>query len=313
MIQYIAVFLFTGIMLVSGCANRWVSAPIHDDKRAKVILEYRQEWGKAVAQNYNHPYTIAPDDLERILNDMMFIEKVGMVEKALKDQKPEPVFQADESARLAPAIAEALAQATPDQRVHFQSLNRGGGLIFASRRITEGVVFAESSDQLNIAFNIINHELGADEPDEVPTEYKFREPTTVKESWTRILPPPSYSHLQQMDNEKTSEVWLVVDVNAYRNAPKEQAAPEPVVQPQETTPQPPPAEEKIAPAIEEPAATKPVEQPIAQPVVPSVDPAASKNEAIKNKLHLLKELFEDGLINEAEYEAEKKKILENLK
>jgi hypothetical protein len=116
-----------------------------------------------------------------------------------------------------------------------------------------------------------------------------------------------------MDNGKTSEVWLVVDVNASKNAPKEQAAPAPVVQPQETTPQPPSAEEKISPAIEEPAATKPVEQPIAQPVAPSGDPAVSKNEAIKNKLHLLKELFEDGLINEAEYEAEKKKILENLK
>jgi hypothetical protein len=312
MIKHIAVVLLAGFALISGCAGRWVSAPVFNDKSMKVILEYREEGGETVVKNYNHPYRIDAVDVERILKDMTFIEKIGMVEKAIKGQNPEPVFQADEIARLAPAISEALAKATPDQRIRFQSLNRGGGLIFASRRITEGIVFVEPADRLNIAFNIINHELAANDPDEVPADYKFREPTAVTETWARLIPPASYASMQQMDNGKTSEVWLAVDVNALKNTPKPPVMP--VAQPQEAAPpMTGSAEPKPAPAVAEPPAIKPAEQPVAQPVPPPVDPAVNKNETIKNKLRLLKELFEDGLISQAEYEAEKKKILEDIK
>jgi hypothetical protein len=306
-----AFVLVAGSLLVAGCASRWVSTPVLNEKNAKVSLELHQEGDETVAQNYSHPYAINTGDLERMLNDMAYIEKVGMVEKAIKGQKPEPVFQADESARLAPAVSEALAKATPDQRVRFQSLNRGGGLIFASRRVTEGVVFAGPSDRLNIVFNVINYELGADEPDEVPSDYKGREPTTVTETWAKLVPKESYSHLQQMDNGKTSEVWLVADVKGFKNAPE--TAPPLAAPQQEMTPTPladekvkaPPVVAPEEPAVATPSVQKPVEKPVEQP--------ATQNETIKNKLRLLKELFEDGLINETEYEAEKKKTLENIK
>jgi hypothetical protein len=304
MMNRIAIILFAGTMLLSACAaNRWVKTPILDQNNAKVSLEFLQESGQPKAQGFNHPYKIDAIDLERLLLSLKFIEKVGMVEKAIKGQKPEPVFQADEAALLAPAISEALAKATPDQRIEFESHNRGGGLIFSSRRVTEGIVFAESPDRLNIVFNVIDYELLPDEADEVPDEYKFRDPTSVKESWAVLIPEASYAHLQPLDNGKNSPVWIVVDVNGFKNAPKE--PPAQVVQQRETVQQPPSAEK-----IEKPAT---VDQPAVQPPVQPVAPQANKNEDVKDKLRLLKELYDDGLITQSDYEAEKKKILDNIK
>jgi hypothetical protein len=314
MMKRIPIMLFAGAILLSACAvNRWVSTPVLNQNNARVSLEYLQESGKPVAQGYNHPYQVDPADLERLLLSLKFIEKIGIVEKAIKGQKPQPVFQADEAALLAPAISEALAKATPDQRVHLVSFNRGGGLIFASRRVTEGIVFAQSPERLNIAFNVINYELLPDEPDEVPDEYKFRDPTSVNDSWVVLIPESSYVQLQPMENGKNSPVWIVVDMNEFKKAPKGQPAQ--VVLPKTTTSQPLPAEKIEKPAAIAPAETKPVEQqPSAvQASEQPVTPQTNTNEDVKNKLRLLKELYDDGLITQSDYEAEKKKILNNIK
>jgi hypothetical protein len=54
-------------------------------------------------------------------------------------------------------------------------------------------------------------------------------------------------------------------------------------------------------------------QPSVQVPAQAVSPQATQNDDIKNKLRLLKELYDDGLITQSDYEAEKKKILDNLK
>ncbi len=312
MVKQILIGILAGAAITSGCAARWVNTPVLNEKNTRVFLESRQKGAETVAQHFHHPLQMDANTLARILSHMAYIEKIGMVEKAFKSETPQPVFQPDEIARLAPAIAEALAKANPNQRVRFQSLNRGGGLIFASRRITEGVVFADAPDQLNIAFNIINHELSADAPDEIPDEYQFNEPTEVTSPWTSLASLPPYARFHPAPDGTPSQMWMVADLKAFQNMPPSPAPP--AATSSTSTPMPPYPEKKADQAPAEAPCLEPSDKTIPHPAsnLPH-DPSTDERQAVKNKLKLLKELFEDGLITPAEYEAEKKKILENIK
>lgn len=280
--------------ILSACATaRWVSTPVLNQKDAKVSLESLQEKGNTVNQHFNHPFTINPGEAERLFNNLMYVERTGIVVDLFKNQKQKAIFQPEESAKLAPAISEALAKADPNQRVRFQSLNRGGGIIFPSRRITQGIIFIDSSNLFNIVFNVVNYELSADEPDEVPSDFKNRDPYQIKGSWTALVPTASYAHLQQLDNGKDNPMWLVVDLNKFNLASKEKTAPVPT---QEAKTLPTASEETQPPGIQQ-----------------TIESPADRNENIKNRLQLLKQLFDEGLITDKEYDAKKKEILEEIK
>jgi len=296
----IAIILFIVTIFLSACtAARWVNTPVRDSKNIKVSLEYHQKNGETVQQHYSQPMKVDAGELKALLGRLVYVERVGTVEDIFRKDKQKSVFQTDEVAQLAPAIADALAKANSNQRVRFVSVNKGGGLIFASRRITEGVVFAESPDRLDIAFNVINHELSINEPDELPPDFKYRDPLKVTSAWTMLIPETSYSHLNPLDNGKDSPIWIVVDLQKFQNASKNEAAITAAAEPEAQSASAPPAK------IEKTKVKEISEQP--------PEPAKINSENIESKLKLLKDLFEKELITQQEYDAKKKEILNQIK
>lgn len=300
--QTAAVFI-TGILLLSltACGSgRWVRTPVLESSRTTVNLEHHEEKGEILAQRHDHPCQIPMEDMQTFLGDLAYQEKAVLI----GGKKNLPVFQAEEIAALAPALSDGLSKATPDQRLQFTSFNKGGGLLFKNTRKTEGVLFVEPGGHVNLAFNLINMDVMEADSEDLPQLYTNSDPLKIKYADTTLV-PPAYAALKVLDTGKPAPMWVLTDIAKLKEAVAAAPKPAPVVV------APAPASPSPAPPAPMPAPTPVITPPPAEAAAP-VPPVAPKDE-IKNKLKYLKELYEDGLISESEYAAEKQKLLDNLK
>ena len=275
-------FFFPLILIaLAGCAtDHWVRSEVARNDNSTVFLEHRVADGAVVSQGFKHPYAIDGSDLAAILGDLFYRESGFFGRK-----KRAPVFTNKEIDALAPALSRALAEAGPEERTAFVSRNFGGGVIFSTRRITRGVVFANGKNRLNIAFSRIDEELYPTDYTQMGRERRDREPTEITSDaqplifdrpWIKAHPVPGTG--------KPCPLWGEIDVDAARRwiaARVKKPAPE--------------AKPPGAGAGTSPAATPEVEA-----------------ERIKSKLKLLKDLYEEGLIDEKEYTQKKKELLEKI-
>ena len=303
--QTAAIFI-AGIMLLfsTACGTaRWVRTPVLEGSRTTVNLEHRVEKDQILPQQYDHPYRIPVMDMTKLLGDLLYSERGVLIGGG----KEIPVFQEIEIETLAPALADALAKATSDQRIQFISFNKGGGLLFKNTRKTEGILFVEPKGRINLAFGLINADVMDADSEDSPQIYTNSDPLKIKYADTVIV-PVGYAAMKALETGKPAPMWVVADAvkltEAVASAPK--PAPAPVVAapaPAIVTPPPAPAPAPVSATPEK--TTKPVMAP--QPATP-----AATQEDIKNKLKYLKDLYEGGLISEPEYAAEKKKLLDKI-
>ncbi len=279
----IAVLFIIGAAFLSACSSaRWVRTTIEKQKDFTVTLEQRQVEGKIIGQKYAHPYKIDLADFEKLLKDLTYIEKVGL----MNTKKQSPVFQAVEIDRLAPVLADTLAKADASQRIRFRSYNRGKALIFSVSRETEGVIFIESGNQLSIAFNFINSEIDSTENTTYPRSFSRVDPLKIKTSDTTIIPTATYAELYTSETGEQSPIWVVADLDKLKEAVS--TVPVPIIE----------EKGKFAPAVD----TTP-------PAQTSKD---LLKEDIKNKLKYLKELLDEGLISKKDYNAKKAELLDKI-
>jgi len=288
-----AILFFLGAFFLSACgAARWVRTPVLKQKNIIITLEQRQEDGKIIQQKFDHPYAINLPEFEKLLKDLTYIEEAGLFSK----EKKNPVFQTVEIDRLAPALADTLIKADASQRIRFTSFNRGKALIFSVSRETEGVMFIESNGRLNIAFSFINSEIDPNEAT-CPPSLSRVDPLKIKNSDTTIIPTSPYAELHPFENGKPAPMWVVADLEKLKAT--NNSAPAPIIKKKET----PPAD--ITP--------EPVTQVIEMEKTPPVQ--TSKNalqENIKAKLKYLKELLDEGLISEEDYNTKKRQLLDKI-
>ncbi|MFZ2630695.1 MAG: SHOCT domain-containing protein [Desulfosalsimonadaceae bacterium] len=299
--QTAAIFI-TGIMLLfsTACGTaRWVRTPVLEGSRTTVNLEYRVEKDQILPQHYDHPYRMATLDVAKLLGDLVYTERGVLI----GGDKETPVFQAEEIEALAPALTDALAKATPDERIHFISFNKGGGLLFKNTRKTEGILFVEPKGRINLAFGLINADVMDADSEDSPQIYTNSDPLKIRYADTALV-PAAYAVMKDLETGKPAPMWVVAD--AVKLAEAVASAPKPT--PAIVTPSPAPAPAPVSAAPEK--AAKPVIAP--QPATPAVTPQAATQEDIKNKLKYLKDLYEGGLISEPEYAAEKKKLLDKI-
>ncbi|RJP93675.1 MAG: SHOCT domain-containing protein [Desulfobacteraceae bacterium] len=297
--------------LLSACgAARWVRTPLLEGSRTTVNLEHRVEKDQITPQHYNHPYKMPLQDVGKLLGDLAYNEKAVLLGR----QNETPVFQAIEIATLAPALTDALTKASPDQRIQFTSFNKGGGLLFKNTRKTEGVLFVEPKDRINLAFNLINEDVVTAESQDSPQMYTNSDPLKVRFSDTVLIPNASYTDIKQFDNGKPAPMWVVADAGKLKEAVA--SAPKPAPAPVVIAPEKP----IIAPFIQTSPPVTPAPKPVMEPKPATAAPPApagavpqeTNQQDIKNKLQYLKELYESGLITEPEYQAEKKKLLDKI-
>ncbi len=279
----IAVLLIIGAAFFSACSTtKWVRTTVVKQKDFIVTLEQREEEGKIISQKYQHPFEIDLPNLVRLMKDLTYIEKVGL----MNTKKQNPVFQAVEIDRLATVLADTLAKADNSQRIRFTSFNQGKALIFSVSRETEGVIFMEAHKRLNIAFNFINSELDPNDATAFPPSYSRVDPLKIKTSDTTISSVAPYAQLHKFETGKQSPMWVVADLEKLKEAAS--AAPVSINEVAEEAP----------PAVETPA--------------PSKAPEDKLQQDIKGKLKYLKELLDEGLISEKDYNAKKTELLDKL-
>jgi len=303
-----AVLFFLGAFFLSACGTaRWVRTPVLKQKNIIITLEQRQEKGKIIQQKFDHPYAINLPEFEKLLKDLTYIEQAGLIRK----EKKSPVFQGVEIDRLAPAIADTLAKADASQRIRFTSFNRGKALIFSVSRETGGVIFIDSNGCLNIAFDFINSEINPNEASNLPPSFSQVDPLKIQHSDTTIIATSPYAELQQFENGEPAPMWIVADLEKLKEA--NNSAPVPITKKKEKMP---PAD--VTPELgTAPAAQSISPEPVTQVIeTEKTTPVKTSDEMlqqdIKNKLNYLKDLLNEGLISEKDYNTKKKELLDKI-
>lgn len=314
MLVFFIFFIMAAVLLSACSSTRWVRTPVVENPDFKLVLEALHEEGEMVRQTYAHPFEIAPSDLAKLMRDLTYTEEVGLLGK----EKKMPVFQAAEIERLAPALADTLKTAADSQRIRFISYNRAKALIFSKDRKTEGVVFVGQDKQFNIAFNYINTEIRMDETTAFPEDFSRMDPLNINFSDTALLKTAPYLAHQIGESGDPAPLWMTADLQKLAATPAVMPAGQrPAVSgaDKETAPTQTRRTEAAeaapaAPASAEPAAptTASPAQPL--PAQPVFDDTVQQE--IKTKLIYLKELKDDGLISEQDYNARKDQLLDKI-
>jgi len=291
----IFIFLIAASIFLPACSStKWVRTPIVKEKDFTLTLEQHQVEGDIVDQTYDHPYEIETSRLLKLLSDLTYMEQVGILGRETKSH----VFQATEIEQLAPALANTLATIDDSQRIRFISYNRGKGLIFSTSRETEGVIFIKPDNHFNIAFSLINSEIDLMETTAYPPVFSNIDPLKRKIANTTVF-PPAYAENHTFETGKQAPMWIVANLEKLNQAIRDKAD-HSVQKEKATTPA-----ATTGPAIANP----PVEKTAPAPATPE---NTQLHDDIKTKLKYLKELLDEGLIKEQDYNAKKNELLDKL-
>lgn len=208
-----------------------------------------------------------------------------------------PVFQEDEIERLAPALVNALSLAQEQQYVRFVSFSQGKGIFFKTSQKTEGIVFISSEGQLNFAFNYIHSKRGGSETTAMYHEYSKLNPLKMTTSKTPLIATEPGLAMHTLADGAPSPTWIVANLAAVTRKSDHQAVPEPI-------------------QLRKPVQTDKINQTVALTSTSNQPKAQSSDETqmltIKKKLEFLKNLFDEGLISQEEYQTRKKIVLDRI-
>lgn len=312
--KHMTLLLLAGslLFLSTSCGSaRWVRTPVLESARATVHLEHQRTRSGITPQGYDHPWTVPLGDMEKLLRELTYEERDALI----ISKETNPVFQAGEIAALAPVLTDALAKATPDQRVGFVSFNKGGGLIFKNTRRTEGILFVSPKGRCNLAFGLINHEETPYDGDDWLQNRTETDPLRIHYADTVLNPQTPYTRPAVLKTGKPAPMWVVVDLALLHEAALATPTPPPAP-PAAQAPSPPqPGAEPAVKPVPAPVSATPPPATLPAPPAGATPPQPAPSDihtAVKAKLKYLKELYDDGLITESEYQAEKKKLLEKI-
>jgi hypothetical protein len=286
--------LILSTVFCSACTStKWVRTSVAKEYDFTVALEQLTEKGAIVPQTHEQPQGIDPAELKKVLGDLIYTEKAGLMSKS----KLSSVFQQTEIDRLTPVLAATLAKAEAGQRLRFISFNQGQSVIFSESQKTEGVVFVDPAGQLNIAFNYVNAKRLPNETSAIYSNYSEIDPLKITTSDTPLSAPAPYAELHQFETGEPAPMWVVADLGKLKESISTGTVP--VVK----------AKEEIPPAA------APKTETVVTPVEITAPASASDDMLktdIKNKLKYLKELLDEGLISAKDYEAKKKELLDKI-
>ena len=262
--------LCAAFLLAAGCGGpRWEYAVVEESRNQIIRIQHTLEDSRIEAQGYRHPADVDPEAMAFFLGELSYLERELPV---IGERKKTPVFQDGEIGRLAPALSRALREADEDGRVAFTSFNTGGGLVFERRRRTDGVVFVDPENRINIAFSWINTELPTDDLEAAALGEPPDNPLVIKEARTPLKTDGSAIHPAMREDGRPYPMWVMADLSGLEAAVPDMAGPEPDSQPEK-----------------------------------------GHREAIRSQLEYLRDLHEDGLIGDEEYEEKRKELIDAIR
>ncbi|MFP4453267.1 MAG: SHOCT domain-containing protein [Desulfobacterales bacterium] len=282
--KIVVVLMF--VFVFTGCAStRWEETKISETDAVSVSLQQQIKDDAPVAANYSHPAAdIDSALLKQFFNDLVYIGRSAILGR----KERHPVFQQEEIEKLAPAVAKALKKADSNSRVYFTSFNYSSDSLLKKRRITEGAIFLDENGKLNIAFSWINQRVDINDKPILRDEAVSRDPFETDDTVNKLAADKSYMQKADLKGGKEAPMWIRADLSAMARAEKK--------------------------AVPEEVSGKDKEKDVARPESkekPADDTKEQRNE-IRSRLEYLKQLYQDGLITESEYEAQKKEALEQL-
>jgi hypothetical protein len=187
-------------------------------------------------------------------------------------------------------------------------------MFLPSRQVTEGIVFVDTKQHLNIALTYI-HDVVDVEDKETPQVPAPRNPLRITSTLTPLTPAAWYRIGVAPGEDKPSPMWAVIDPSAAPAMVPAQVTAQPGVPGPYPGPYyaPQPAPAAPAPVGAAPGmAVAPGGAFAPQAVAPVQQQPVASREQLKEDLRLLKELYEEKLITEEEYNAKKKQVLDRL-
>jgi hypothetical protein len=132
----VVVGVFVIISTAAGCARMpYTTKTVHEDSRVAVTVQ--QEISPA---KYTHPVQLTADQVAAILRNFSLREEQRLPMRWFAEEvSPKPIFREEELVWVSPYLVEALQQAGPEQRAHFQLFAPGMNRA-ASRNMTAGWV-----------------------------------------------------------------------------------------------------------------------------------------------------------------------------
>ena len=228
------------------------------------------------APDNQHPWTIDSETLHSWLQQVT----------VLRSGKPRPLFAGDELDKISPAIAEALANARPDQDLALvSSAHHEDNNFFSISAVTARLFVVDGH------LNMIVHDARVDFYDAARGSGMAPHFTSGSRTSEGSWPVTSAG----ATNKRAD--WLVLGAVAPPPAPAvAPAAP--------VAPMAPPAPAMVAPAA-------PVAPPVVAPIPPA-PPAPAEPTDAEQRLLTIKRLYDKGLLTKSEYEKKRAEIIKGL-
>jgi Short C-terminal domain len=261
-------------LLLAACGPAVKKIELFKDHNEYLWLQWEQEDEKILPQGYDHPTSLTADQLNEILAAVHLEEHSFFT---WRDQGR--VFVEQQRLKLAPQLADALTKAMPDQWVSFAVTGHQRQMIFETLVMTDGMAFIKDG-KLNLVLGNVNYELLDPDHDRLNSDprdhFVFPGRRLLENAEAGFAAPPVIKGDRYLRGEHRN--WLVFDLATFFAEPEPEATPAPA---------------EVAPA--------PTPEPTPEPV-----------DDVATRLQKLKELFDQGLITQEEYDAKRKAILEDL-
>jgi hypothetical protein len=138
------VALAVALLPLGGCITRTVRQTLVDDGRNRVVLRGEKRLGTPVERGFDHPLEIAPVRLAHILS------RIDLEDESGKKKERRPAIPTESLYAVAEAISKGLAAADPSQEVVVLSVRRSKRLsVFDRYHLTSLLVFAKD-DMLHV-------------------------------------------------------------------------------------------------------------------------------------------------------------------
>jgi len=283
--QRLFVLFVLCVLSLAGCiGNKRVSTVVYEEKNRSVRLEsWLADDKMPVNFGYQHPATLTQEEFERVLSSIYIKRQktlLGLLMAKLDNKEREPAFSPDEIQFLSRYLPKAFAEAKPDQQATFLLKEPHG---MWRREITSGAFFVREAQLYLILANdraMLDQESNRTIGDE-------NDPLNVLDPSGFEILPGEHQKLIKPDQKipdsagTLPQVWLVIDYKEMQSS--------------QQTAQPPSDSE---PSLQ------------TSPQNPSIAPKTAS--PLEEKLRLLKQLREEGLISEEEYLAKKKVLLQDF-
>jgi hypothetical protein len=213
----------------------------------------------------DHPHKFTDQQMKSLLDSLMYFQP-GFFSVTGKRGKVFDLLTEEEMEIMAAPLVEAFEKADSEQWVDFSVNTFRGQMLIGSFRQTDGVMFVKDG-KLNIVIRNIAEK---------------KSPTEELATYDPTIGYRGMSHLEKMPSAELKEDnWLVIDLESFYEADKEERA----------------AQEEKKAEEEEPARE---------------GPEKKQDFSVKERLRMLQELYDEGLITEQEYNMKRKEVLEEL-